>query len=135
LFIITGTMANQLGLRILLTQPPHAILANAQAHIVTHEAGGPAFMSGAMIQAVQPSNGKYLPLEDIEANAVLTDDIHKCPTRVVALENTIDGVTVPLFEITRIGKWARENNVKIHLDGARMFEAVAAGAGSLRDYC
>lgn len=135
LFVVTGTMANQLGLRTLLTQPPHAILANAHAHIVTHEAGGPAFMSGAMIQAVQPSNGKYLTLEDIEANAVLTDDIHKCPTRVIALENTISGVTVPLFEIARIGRWARENDVKVHLDGARMFEAVAAGAGSLRDYC
>jgi threonine aldolase len=135
LFTITGTMANQLGLRTLLTQPPHAILANAQAHILTNEAGGPAFMSGAMIQAVEPSNGKYLTLEDIEANAVLTDNIHKCPTRVVALENTISGAIVPLSEMIRISGWARKNDVMLHLDGARLFEAVAAGAGSLRDYC
>ncbi|KAH7412088.1 pyridoxal phosphate-dependent transferase [Phaeosphaeria sp. MPI-PUGE-AT-0046c] len=121
LFTITGTMANQLGLRTLLTQPPHAILADARAHILTNEAGGPAFMSGAMIQAVTPSNGKYLTLEDIEANAVLTNNIHKCPTRVVALENTIGGVVVPLAEI-------------VHLDGARLFEAVATGAGSLKEY-
>jgi threonine aldolase len=135
LFTITGTMANQLGLRTLLTQPPHAILANAQAHILTDEAGGPAFMSGAMIQAVEPSNGKYLTLEDIEANPVLTDNIHKCPTRVVALGNTISGVIVPLSEMKRISEWARKNDVKLHLDGARLFEAVATGAGSLRDYC
>lgn len=135
LFTITGTMANQLGLRTLLTQPPHAILANAQAHIITHEAGGPAFMSGAMIQAVEPSNGKYLTVADIEANAVLTDNIHKCPTRVIALENTIGGVIVPLSEMVKISAWARRNNVKLYLDGARLFEAVAAGAGSLRDYC
>lgn len=135
LFTITGTMANQLGLRTLLTQPPHAILTDSRAHILTNEAGGPAFMSGAMIQAVEASNGKYLTLEDIEANAVLTDNVHKCPTRVVALENTISGVIVPLSEMVKISQWARKNDVKIHLDGARLFEAVAAGAGSLREYC
>ncbi|KAF2827268.1 threonine aldolase [Ophiobolus disseminans] len=135
LFTITGTMANQLGLRTLLTQPPHAILADSRAHILTNEAGGPAFLSGAMIQAVEPSNGRYLTLEDIEAKAVLTDNIHKCPTRVIALENTISGVIVPLPEIAKISAWARSNNVKIHLDGARLFEAVAAGAGNLREYC
>jgi threonine aldolase len=135
LFTITGTMANQLGLRTLLTQPPHAILADSRAHILTNEAGGPAFMSGAMIQAVEPSNGKYLTVEDIEANAVLTDNVHKCPTRVIALENTISGVIVPLSEMVKISRWARRNDIKIHLDGARLFEAVAAGAGSLRAYC
>jgi threonine aldolase len=134
LFTITGTMANQLALRTLLTQPPHAILTDSRAHILTNEAGGPAFMSGAMIQAVQPSNGKYLTLEDIKANAVLTDNVHKCPTRVIALENTVSGIVVPLSEMRKISRWARMNGVKIHLDGARLFEAVAAGAGSLREY-
>ncbi|UPX11235.1 Low-specificity L-threonine aldolase [Ascochyta rabiei] len=135
LFVITGTMANQLALRTLLTQPPHAILADARAHILTHEAGGPAFMSGAMVQAVVPSNGKYLTVEDIEASAVLSDNVHRCPTRVIALENTIGGCIVPLSEMIKISRWARKNGVKIHLDGARLFEAVAAGAGSLRTYC
>jgi len=135
LFAITGTMACQLTLRTLLAQPPHAILADANAHLVINQAGGPASMSGAMIQAVEPSNGKYLTLEDIKANAELTDNIQKCPTRVISLENTIGGVIVPLSEITRIGRWARKNGIKVHLDGARLFEAVAAGAGSLRAYC
>jgi threonine aldolase len=88
-----------------------------------------------MIQAVEPANGKYLTLEDIQDKAILTDNVHKCPTRVVALENTISGVIVPLQECRRISHWAHENGVKLHLDGARLFEAVAAGAGSLRDYC
>lgn len=135
LFTITGTMANQLGLRTLLTQSPYAILADSRAHILTNEAGGPAFLSGAMIQAVEPSNGKYLRLEDIEANAVLTDNGHKCPTRVIALENTISGVIAPLAEMVKVSRWARERDIKIHLDGARLFEAVAAGAGSLQAYC
>ncbi|KAG9570692.1 hypothetical protein KCU71_g5710, partial [Aureobasidium melanogenum] len=134
-FVITGTMANQLGLRTLLTQPPHAILAASHSHIVENEAGGPAFLSGAMMQTVVPKNGLYLTLEDIKQNAVLTDNVHKCPTRVVALENTISGIVVPLEEMQRISSWCREQGVKMHLDGARLFEAVATGAGSLGDYC
>jgi threonine aldolase len=57
-----------------------------------------------MIQGVEPSDRKYLTLEHIEANAVLTNNIHKCPTGVIALENTIGGVIVPLSEMARISK-------------------------------
>jgi threonine aldolase len=92
-------------------------------------------MSGAMIQAVEPSNGKYPTVKDIKASAVLTDNVHKRPTRVIALENTIGEVIVPLSEMVKISRWARRNDIKIHLDGARLVEAVAAGAGSLRAYC
>ncbi|KAI4746300.1 hypothetical protein E4T50_03380 [Aureobasidium sp. EXF-12298] len=91
-FVITGTMANQLGLRTLLTQPPHAILTASHSHIVENEAGGPAFLSGAMMQCVTPSNGLYLTLQDIKDHAILSDNVHKCPTRVIALENTISGI-------------------------------------------
>lgn len=106
-FVITGTMANQLGLRTLLTQPPHAILTASHSHIVENEAGGPAFLSGAMMQTEVPKNGLYLTLEDIKQNAVLTDNVHKCPTRVVALENTISGIVVPLEEMRRISSRCR----------------------------
>jgi threonine aldolase len=134
-FVITGTMANQLGLRTLLTQPPHAILTASHSHIMENEAGGPAFLSGAMMQCVQPKNGLYLTLQDIQENAVLTDNVHKCPTRVISLENTISGIIVPLAEMQKISTWCRSNDIKLHLDGARLFEAVASGAGSLADYC
>jgi threonine aldolase len=134
-FTVTGTMANQLGLRTLLTQPPHAILTDARAHILENEAGGAAFLSGAMLQEVHPSNDKYLTLEDIKEKAEITDNVHKCPTRVIALENTISGVVVPLDEIRRISSWAHANGILMHLDGARLFEAVATGSASLKDYC
>jgi threonine aldolase len=134
-FVITGTMANQLGLRTLLTQPPHAILTASHSHIVENEAGGPAFLSGAMMQCVTPKNGLYLTLQDIKDHAILSDNIHKCPTRVISLENTISGIVVPLLEMQKISTWCRSNDIRLHLDGARLFEAVAAGAGSLADYC
>ncbi|CAL5869236.1 uncharacterized protein PFLUO_LOCUS3464 [Penicillium psychrofluorescens] len=133
-FVITGTMANQLAIRTLLTQPPYAVLADARAHII-HFEGGSVGMSGASVQEVRPSNGRYMTLEDIMARAILTDDVHKCPTRVISIENTTGGSIVPLAEIQRISQWAHDRDIKLHLDGARLWEAVAARAGSIHDYC
>ncbi|CAN8105956.1 unnamed protein product [Discula destructiva] len=134
-FVVTGTMANQLALRTLLDQaPPYAILADASSHIVHWEAGGVAFLSGAMVQATRPMNGRYLTLEDVEKHAVITNDVHKCPTRVISIENTSSGSIVPLLELQRIKTWAEKHNLKVHIDGARLWEAVAAGAGTLRDF-
>jgi threonine aldolase len=133
LFVLSGTMANQVALRTHLGAPPHAILCDARSHIVHWEAGGLG-LSGAMIQSVPPSNREFLTLEDIQRKAELSDDVHKCPTAVISLENTISGLVHPLSEIERISTWARTNGLKLHLDGARLWEVVAADAGSLRDY-
>ncbi|KAF6837621.1 threonine aldolase [Colletotrichum plurivorum] len=133
-FVLSGTMANQLALRSLLRQPPHAVLTDASAHIIHWEAGGIAHLSGAMIQGIRPMNGLYLTLEDVEKHAVLTDDVHKCPTRVISIENTCSGMVIPLAELQRIKKWASGNGIAVHMDGARLWEAVSAGAGSLRDF-
>ncbi|UQC79880.1 beta-eliminating lyase [Colletotrichum lupini] len=133
-FVPTGTMANQLALRTLLTQPPHAVLADASAHIIHWEAGGVAHLSGATIQGIRPRNGLYLTLEDVEKHAVVTDDVHKCPTRVVSIENTSSGVVVPLAELQRIRGWTRERGIGVHVDGARLWEAVSAGAGTLEEF-
>lgn len=133
-FVLSGTMANQLALRTHLTQPPHAVLCDTRSHIIHWEAGGLASLSGAMVQGVMPSNGEFLTLEDIQRKAVLSNDVHKCPTTVISLENTISGLVHPLAELQRISNWARRNRLKVHIDGARLWEAVATGAGSLRDF-
>ncbi|CZT49022.1 related to threonine aldolase [Rhynchosporium secalis] len=133
LFVISGTMANQLALRTHLNQPPQGLLCDARSHIVHWEAGGIA-NTGAMIQNARAANGEYLTLEDIKAKAVLSDDVHKCPTSVISLENTIAGLVHPFSETRRICSWARENEIKLHVDGARLWEAVAAGIGTLKDH-
>jgi len=66
---------------------------------------------------------------------VLSDDVHAAPTRVISLENTLNGMIMPLFEVKRISEFARSHNITLHLDGARIWEAVAANAGSLTEYC
>ncbi|EUC27910.1 hypothetical protein COCCADRAFT_30722 [Bipolaris zeicola 26-R-13] len=133
-FVVSGTMANQLALRTLLWQPPHAILADASAHIVHWEAGGISHFSGAMLQTVRPSNNLYLTLEDIQKSAVLSYDVHKCPTRVVSIENTSNGSVVPLEELRRVKDWATRAGIQVHIDGARLWEAIAAGGGTLSEY-
>lgn len=81
-----------------------------------------------------PKNGCYMTVEDVKANAYLDDDVHTCPTRVVSLENTLNGMVMPLEEARRISAWAREHGLRVHCDGARLWEAVASGAGSLTEY-
>lgn len=84
---------------------------------------------------VVPKNGRYLTLEDVKANVTVDDDVHGCPTRVISLENTLHGMVTPLSEIKRISEFAREYNIKMHCDGARLWEAVISGAGSLPEFC
>ena len=133
LFVITGTMANQLALRAHLTQPPHGILCDARSHIAEFEGGGIAHWAGAMLQAIQTKHN-YVTKADIVAHAVVTDDVHRCPTRVISLENTLEGCVMPLTVTREITHFARTSGISTHLDGARLFEAVVTGAGSLRDY-
>ncbi|KAH7370699.1 pyridoxal phosphate-dependent transferase [Rhexocercosporidium sp. MPI-PUGE-AT-0058] len=134
LFVLSGTMGNQLALRTHLTQPPHSVLCDHRAHIIEWEAGGVASLSGALVKGVVPKNGVYLTLEDVQKNVVLGDEIHGCPTRVISLENTLGGTIMPLEEVKRISAFSKEHGIKMHLDGARIWEAVVAGAGSLPEY-
>jgi threonine aldolase len=135
LFVLSGTMGNQLALRSHLTQPPHSVLCDYRAHILVYEAGGAASLSGALVNGVVPSNGIYMTLEDVKKNVKLGDEIHSAPTRVISLENTLGGTIMPLSEVKKISAFAREHGIKLHLDGARIWEAVVAGAGSLPDFC
>jgi threonine aldolase len=135
LLVLSGTMGNQVALRSHLQGPPHGIVTDPNTHIMQWEAGGVASLCGALMQTVLPRNGRYVTLEDIRTVAVIGDDIHYCPTRVVSLENTINGAVVPLEEMRRIYAWSRAEGIAVHLDGARLWEAVAAGAGTLEDYC
>ncbi|KAL8946511.1 MAG: hypothetical protein Q9222_007106, partial [Ikaeria aurantiellina] len=139
LLVLSGTMGNQLSIRVHMTQPPHSILADHRSHIYKWEAGGVSALSGAFPIMVHPSenDGHHLTLDDVKANAVIDEDIHHAPTTLISLENTLNGSILPLASCKAISKWARSRTppIKMHLDGARLWEAVAAGAGTLKEYC
>jgi len=135
LLVLSGTMGNQVALRTHLTAPPQAVLCDRRGHIINYEAGGVASLSQAMLQPIDAKNGTYITLEEVQKYAVISDDVHACPTRVISLENTLNGAIMPLSEVRRISTWARQNGIIMHLDGARLWEAVAAGAGTLKEFC
>ncbi|XWX01128.1 hypothetical protein V2A60_009153 [Cordyceps javanica] len=130
LFVTSGTMGNQVALRSLLTQPPFGVLADHRSHIILYEGGGVSSLTGATVQPVVPKNGVHLTVEDVAAHAVVSDDVHATPTRVISLENTLNGMVMPLDEVARIAAFARARGIRMHCDGARLWEAVVAGAGA-----
>lgn len=136
LFCVSGTLLNQIALRTNLHQPPHAVLCDHRSHIYVDEAGGVPTLSQAMIQSVVPRNGVHLTLEDIVARFVPDDgEIHGCPTKVISLENTLHGMVFPLAEIKRIAAFCKHNRVKLHLDGARLWNALVALGVLVAEYC
>lgn len=137
LFVLSGTMGNQVALRAALTVSPYSVVADQRSHIVRMEIGGPATLCGAQLREIIPRNHHHLTLEDIRSRTTVSASIYDCPTRVICLENTLGGVIFPLDEVARISSWARSQNppIHMHLDGARLWEAVAAGAGTLSGYC
>lgn len=136
LFCVSGTLSNQIGLRANLMQPPYSILCDHRAHVFLHEAGGLATLSQAMVHPVKPLNGNYLTLEDVMENFTPSDgDIHSAPTKVISLENTLHGIIMPIEEIARISQFAKANDIKLHLDGARLWNASAETGISIEEYC
>lgn len=135
LLVLSGTMGNQVSIRTHLQGPPHSVVCDCRSHLFACETGGVASLCGALTIPIEPSNGRFLTLEDVRARTVISDDVVSCPTKLISLENTLGGVIMPLEECRRISTWARDNKITVHLDGARLWEAVAAGAGSLREYC
>ena len=126
LFVPSGTMANQLAIRI-QTQPGQEVIAESKAHIVRYEQGAAGALAGVQLHWVTGDRGIMGP-EHIEA-ALRPKDQHSIQTALICLENTHNaggGTIYPLSTIERIRAVASAHGVPMHLDGARLFNAVAA---------
>ena len=126
ILVSSGTMGNQIALRCHLTQPPYSVICDRRSHIFGWECGMASMFSQAHMIPVIPNAEKhaYLTLEDIIPNVVLDDgDAHAAPTRVITIENTLLGKIIPVEEIERISEYARKRGIKVHLDGARLWNA------------
>ena len=126
LFVPSGTMANQLAIRI-QTQPGQEVIAESKAHIVRYEQGAAGALAGVQLHWVTGNRGIMGP-EHIEA-AIRPKDQHSIQTALICLENTHNaggGTIYPLSTIERIRAVASAHGVPMHLDGARLFNAVAA---------
>ncbi|WP_456459345.1 threonine aldolase family protein [Reichenbachiella sp.] len=124
LFCPSGTMTNQIAIRI-NTQPQDEIICDRTAHIYNYEGGGAAYNSMVSMKLLHGDLGRFTS-NDVKEN-INPDDIHYARTSMVALENTVNkggGSVFPLDVIKDITKVAIENKLKMHLDGARIFNAL-----------
>jgi threonine aldolase len=135
LFVPSGTMSNQIGVK-LHTQPGDELLCDAACHIYNNEAGGPAVLSGVACRAIEAEGG-ILDVAQLEDKVRDRDDVHVVRTRLVCLENTHNrggGRVYPIEKIRAIRRWARQESLAVHLDGARLWNAVVATGIPAREW-
>jgi threonine aldolase len=133
LFVPSGTMANQIALK-LLTRPGDEVILGENAHMQWHETGAGAANSG--VQFTPIGKGGLFTAADFGAAMKPRDHIVLPPTGLVAIENTHNlggGVVWPQQEVVAIGAAASEAGIACYLDGARLFNAAAASGLSLAE--
>jgi threonine aldolase len=134
MFTPSGTMANQLAIRA-HTEPGDEILVDANAHIYYYESGAPAALSGVMCRCLPGVRGVFTAA-DMEA-ALRPPDQHFAPTKLVCVENTHTrggGNIWAMESIQEVAAMARRHGLRLHLDGARLWNASVATGIPERDY-
>jgi threonine aldolase len=126
LFVPSGTMSNQIAIKA-HTQPGDEMLCDVNCHVYNYEAGGPAVLAGVTCRTIEGDHG-VIDLSQLEDKVRPIND-HLVRTRLVALENTHNrggGRVYPVEKIQAISEWARKQGLIMHLDGARLWNAVVA---------
>ena len=133
-YLPSGLMANQISFAVHCS-PGDEIIMDASAHPIHYEGGATAVISGATIRGLEGENGIF-QLEQFE-KAVRTEDYHDPQSRVLSIEQTSNlggGRIWPLDLINTLTKRAHELGLKTHMDGARLFNAVAKTGISAKEY-
>ena len=134
LFCPSGTMTNQIAIKC-FTQPLDELIADQTAHVYRYEGGGIAFNSGVSTRLLNGYRG-IITAEMIEPE-INAENIHYPNTSLVVLENTVNkggGSCYTLNDIRPIAQLCRDKGLKLHLDGARIFNALAHTGDNAIDY-
>ncbi|MFM6953546.1 MAG: threonine aldolase family protein [Sphingobacteriaceae bacterium] len=134
LFCPSGTMTNQIAIKC-FTQPLDEVIADETAHVYRYEGGGIAFNSAASVRLLQGDRGR-LTAAQIAAE-INPENIHYPHTSLVVLENTVNrggGSCYTLAQLAPIAKLCKEQGLKLHLDGARIFNALIATGDNPKGY-
>jgi len=135
LFFPTGSMANQAAIK-LHTQPGEQLICDKWAHVYNYEGGGVSFNSGVSCKLVDGDRG-MITAAQVEENINPPDFYHSPLTTLVCLENTTNkggGACYDLEEIKKIRKVCNQNELGLHLDGARLFNALVKTGESPKDF-
>ncbi len=132
LFVPSGVMANQLALR-LHTSPGDEVIAHARSHVVNNELGAPAALAGVTLRLLDSDDG-CLYADDVHDNLRDPDDAGVAPTSLICFENSHNacgGRIVPQDSLMPVSAFARRRGIKLHLDGARLWNAAVASRKSV----
>jgi threonine aldolase len=135
LYAPSGTMTNQIGVHV-STNRGEEVLLHEGSHIFVYEAGAPATLSSVQLRTLPGENGTLSP-ETVRA-AVRPEDVHFPRSRLLCLENTHNtsgGKIFPLQDFAAAAATAKDLGLKVHLDGARLFNAQAATGTPAREWC
>lgn len=134
LYCPSGTMSNQIAIKV-HTLPGDEVVCSNLAHVYIYEGGGIAFNSGAQVHPIIGDRG-MIRAAQVEA-AINPDDVHKARTSLVCLENTSNrggGCCYDWEEMVKIGEVCKQHNLALHLDGARLFNALVATGQDPKTY-
>jgi threonine aldolase len=135
LFVPSGTMGNEICI-LTHTRRGDEVIIDHDSHIYRYEAAGPAVLSGVQLAPIQTDGGVF-SVAQVE-QAIRPDDEHQPPTRLLCLENTHNrkgGVVYPIDMMWQVSEVAKKHGLRIHLDGARIFNASAASGTDVKEYC
>ena len=135
LYAPSGTMTNQIGVHV-STSRGEEVLLHEGSHIFVYEAGAPAMLSSVQLRTLSGKNG-VLDSETVRA-AVRPEDVHFPRSRLLCLENTHNtagGKVYPLEDFAAAAAAAKELGLKVHLDGARLFNAQVAAGVPASEWC
>ncbi|MDX2147098.1 MAG: GntG family PLP-dependent aldolase [Planctomycetota bacterium] len=133
-FVPSGTMANQTAIRA-HCEPGDEIICHKDSHIIHYETGSPAALSGVMIRGLEGDRGLFTP-QAVE-EAVRPVSSHFARSRLVIVENTHNrggGTIWPLEQLASVAAITRKHGLRVHLDGARLWNACAATGLAPREY-
>ncbi len=126
LYCTSGTQSNQIGIKV-HTQPADEVICEKTSHVYLYEGAGIAYNAGCQVKLIDGVYGK-IKAEQVAA-AINPDDIHKPVSRLVSLENTANrggGSCYEIEDIAAIKEVCQSNGMSLHLDGARLFNALVA---------
>jgi len=135
IFCPSGTMTNQIGIKC-HTQPGDEIICDKLSHVYQYEGGGIAFNSGCSVKLLNGNYGR-ITAQMVAESVNNRNDAHKAYSSLVSLENTANrggGSCYDFEEFHRIKRTCAQNNLKLHLDGARLFNALVAKNEDPKDY-
>jgi len=130
----SGTMTNQIAIKC-HTQPGDEVICDTTAHVYQYEGGGIASNSGASVKLINGNRGRITA--DAVKEGINADDVHKAATSLICLENTSNrggGSCYELSDIEAIREVCNEHNLMLHLDGARLFNALVAKGQTAKEH-